>query len=380
MTQDRAEIVVVGGGIVGLMTARLLVKAGADVLLVEARDIGAAASGANAGSIHLQLQYPEFVAYGERWAHAYAPTLSFLKQSVGLWEALPKELDADLGLKLGGGLVVATTDDHMARIEAKARIEATAGVHTEILGRDDIHRIAPYLSRKAIGGGYCRMEGKANPLRIIPALATAARSAGVRLKTGTRITGIESAARGFSLATPSGPIAARRIVNAAGAEAGRIGAMLGTRLDISGVPLQVTVTEPLAQIVPHLVYSAAGKLTLKQLENGGCVIGGGWTARERSDGALVTDPVNFAGNMTMAAAVAPAIAGARALRSWTAWVNGTPDWRPILGEDRNVPGVIHALFPWVGFSAAPMTAQVAAELVLGAPPSTRLDGVSVLYD
>ncbi|MEX0343511.1 MAG: NAD(P)/FAD-dependent oxidoreductase [Rhizobiaceae bacterium] len=380
MTRDRVEIAVVGGGIVGLMTARHLALAGADVLLLDAGDIGAAASGANAGSLHLQLQYPEFVAFGEEWARTYAPTLTFLKQSIALWEALPNELDADLEFKLAGGIIVATTDDQMARIQSKARIEATAGVETEILDRGDLLKLAPYLSPATIGGGYCRMEGKANPLKIVPALANAAHNAGVRIKTGVRITGIEGRAPSFRLETSSGPVVTQRIVNAAGAEASRIGAMVGTRLDIRGVPLQMTVTEPLALIIPHLIYSAAGKLTLKQLENGGCVIGGGWTARERSNGSLVIDPTNFAGNMSMAANVAPAIAGACALRSWTAWVNGTPDWRPILGEDRNVRGVIHALFPWVGFSAAPMTALAAAELALGATPTARLQGVSVLYD
>ena len=66
-------------------------------------------------------------------------------------------------------------------------------------------------------------------------------------------------------------------------------AMIGTPLDIKGFPLQVSVTEPVAKMIPHLVYSAAGKLSLKQVANGGCVIGGGWPARQRPDGVLVTN-------------------------------------------------------------------------------------------
>jgi glycine/D-amino acid oxidase-like deaminating enzyme len=143
--------------------------------------------------------------------------------------------------------------------------------------------------------------------------------------------------------------------------------------------LQVTVTEPVAPLIPHLVYSAAAKLSLKQLANGGCVIGGGWPAALRGD-TLVTDPASLTGNMATAARAVPAMAQARAIRSWTAWVNGTADWRPILGPDPNAPGVIHALLPWVGFSAGPMTARVAADLVLGRAPAMPLKGLSLLFD
>ena len=380
MRRESADVAIIGGGIVGLMTARLLALEGADVMLIEAGDLGAEASGANSGSIHLQIQYPEFAAYGEDWAYAYRPCLGFLKQSLALWEALPEELGADLGVKLPGGIIAARTDAQMDLIAAKARIEAEAGVETEILGRDDLLKRAPYLSPETVGGGYCRLEGKANPLQVMPALACAAARAGARIVTHTRVSDIASVQDGHVVVTTCGEVRTGRIVNAAGAAAGRIGAMIGTALDIRGFPLQVTVTEPVAALIPHLVYSAAGKLSLKQVANGGCVIGGGWPAQERADGVLVTDPGSLAGNMGVAAEVVPALARIRALRSWTAWVNGTPDWRPILGEDPNCPGVIHALFPWVGFSAGPMTARVAADLALGRPSPVALRGLSLLYD
>ena len=378
--QESADIIIIGGGIVGLMTARYLAREGADVMLLEAGDLGAEASGANAGSIHLQIPYPEFAAYGEDWARAYRPCLGFLKQSLALWTALPAELGADLDARFAGGITAAWTGAQMDRIRAKAEIEAEAGVETEILDRDELLRRAPYLSPEAVGGGYCQPEGKANPLRVIPVLARAAACAGARIATQTRVSGIVPVRGGHAVVTTRGEVRTGRIINAAGAAAGRIGAMIGTTLDIRGFPLQVTITEPLAELIPHLVYSAAGKLSLKQVANGGCVIGGGWPAREREDGVLVTDPESLAGNMGVAARVVPALARARALRSWTAWVNGTPDWRPILGKDPDRPEMIHALFPWVGFSAAPMTARVAADLALGRSSPVALRGLSLLCD
>ncbi len=102
-------------------------------------------------------------------------------------------------------------------------------------------------------------------------------------------------------------IEARRIVNAAGAAAADIAAMLGITIALQGVPLQVTVTEPVAPLIPHLVYSAAGKLSLKQAHNGSCLIGGGWHARRLADGRLVTNPAHLAGNMTNAANLVPTL-------------------------------------------------------------------------
>jgi glycine/D-amino acid oxidase-like deaminating enzyme len=374
------EVLVIGGGIVGLMTAWYLAQDGVGVTLVDARDFGTQASGANAGSIHLQIQYPEFVAYGEDWGRLYAPCLRLLKASLALWQELPGQVGEDLDVKLTGGLVVATTEAQMDRIRAKARIEAAEGVETAVLGREELRRVAPYLGPDAIGGGFCAMEGKANPLRATPVIAAAALRAGAILRRNTAVTGLEAGPGGFVAQTSAGPIRAGRVVNAAGAEAARLAAMLGLRIALGGFPLQVTVTEPVAPLIPHLVYSAAGKLSLKQAANGGCIVGGGWPARQRPGAGLVTDPRSLAGNMAMAAGVVPAMARVRALRSWTAWVNGTADWRPILGEAPGVPGFFLALFPWVGFSAGPMTARITADLVMGREPRLSLSGISVLAD
>ena len=84
--------------------------------------------------------------------------------------------------------------------------------------------------------------------------------------------------------------------------------------------------------------------------------------------------------MNIAAGVVPVIANARAIRCWTAWVNGTPDWRPIIGEAPGIQGFYLALFPWVGFSAGPMTARVIADLVMGHTPAIDLKRISILAD
>jgi sarcosine oxidase subunit beta len=376
----KVDVVVIGGGITGMMIAWNLAEAGVEVVLLEAGELGAQASGANAGSLHLQIQYPEFAKFGEDWARAYGPCLGFLKESLTLWQDLSQRTGEDLGVKTGGGIVVAQTDAQMALIERKTQIESEFGVETQLLDRAALRSVAPYLSEKAIGGGFCAQEGKANTLRVSPAVQACVERAGVTIMRHTLATGLTAENGGYCVITDKGSFHAAKVVNAAGASAGKIAAMLGLRIEIDGFPLQVTVTEPVAPLIPHLIYSAAGKLSLKQAPNGGCIIGGGWPAAKRSDGSLTIDPVSLTGNMAMAAGVVPQVGQMRALRSWTAWVNGTPDWRPILGEMPEARGFFLALFPWVGFSGAPMTAKVVAEMVLGQRDTASLKGISVLAD
>ncbi|MGY6694937.1 MAG: NAD(P)/FAD-dependent oxidoreductase [Roseinatronobacter sp.] len=376
----KTDIVVIGGGLTGSAIAWFLAREGAEVTLLEAGDLNTQASGTNAGSIHLQIPHPEYVKLGADWARAYAPSLRLLRASLEMWQTLPNELGADLDVKLAGGLVVATTETQLRQIEEKARIERSAGVETEILTREDLHRIAPYLTPDAIGAGFCAMEGKANPLRATPAFADAARAAGATICTHMPVSGLEHTPDGYRISTPKGLLHARRVVNAAGARAAEIGAHLGIHIALQGFALQVTATQALAPLIPHLVYSAAGKLSVKQARNGTCLIGGGWAARQRADGTLSVNPSNLSGNLATAAQVIPALESVQTVRTWTAIVNGTADWRPIIGEVPGHKGFFLALFPWMGFSAGPMTARLIADMILGLPPRMSLSGISVLHD
>jgi sarcosine oxidase subunit beta len=137
---------------------------------VEAGDLGAQASGANAGSLHLQIQYPEFVAYGEGWARAYAPCLRFLKASLSCGRRLPGRVGEDLDVKLAGGLVVARTPAQMRHHRGARR-----GSKRPMASRRDPRRtrcatLRPISRTRRSAAGFCALEGKANPLRATPAM------------------------------------------------------------------------------------------------------------------------------------------------------------------------------------------------------------------
>src|SRR5579872_2918015 len=377
MANLTTDVLVIGGGLAGTATAYCLAREGIEVTLVERLDLNTQASGSNAGSLHLQIPFPEFLSEGDDWARVFTQAIPVMRESIGLWRGVGAELGVDLEVSIDGGLLVAETEAQMRDIARKAVIERAAGLTVELLSAADLRRIAPYLSERMIGAAYCPDEGKANPLKATPAFAAAARRRGARILANCEVTALASTGSGYRAETPAGPIQAGRIVNAGGANAGRIAAMLGIELPIQGVPIQVSVTEPAEPLVNHLVYFAGDKLTLKQAKNGSFLIGGGWSSlwSARAERPTV-NPHSLRSNLRIARHVVPRLDSVSLLRVWPAVVNGTADWKPILGELPGRPGVFMTMFPWMGFTAGPMSALLTAELVLGRKPSLDVTAFS----
>jgi len=359
---------VIGGGLAGMAAAYHLGRdGGAQVLLLEQGELNAAASGNNSGSIHAQIPVEPFLNQGKAWARRFAPTLRLLMAGIARWMELSEELCApEIEVAAKGGLVVARCGSEMAMLRAKSAIERAEGLDVRLLAREELRALAPYLAEDAIGGAFCPIEGKANPLMATFAFARAAERHGVRISSGVRVSGLSADGAHWRVFTSAGTVRGRRVLNCAGAQAGEVAAWLGLDLPIEAHPIQVTVTERTAPLIPHLVYSAADRLSLKQTAQGSVLIGGGWPARlhERTGLPVIVEE-SLVGNLRLAIAAVPAVAQLRVVRSWAAIVNGTQDWRPILGELPGARGVFLCFFPWMGFTAGPHVARLIAELALG---------------
>jgi glycine/D-amino acid oxidase-like deaminating enzyme len=172
----------------------------------------------------------------------------------------------------------------------------------------------------------------------------------------------------YAVRTSRAGYRARRIVIAAGMHSGELAGMLGAELGIEAFPIQVSVTEPATDLIRHLVYCAGEKLTMKQTRVGSILIGGGWPARLDPSGRPVVDIASLAANLRVACEVVPAIGGLSLVRSWAAYVNGTADWLPIIGELPGAPGVFINYVPWMGFTGGPAAARGVADLLQGRAP------------
>jgi glycine/D-amino acid oxidase-like deaminating enzyme len=360
---DVAEVdaLIIGAGVVGVSTALFLARGGQRVLVVDHSWPNSGASGANAGSLHAQLLSFDFGA-GLHGGPA-ARTLPLQIESIRLWSELERELAGDFEITITGGLMLAEDERDIAYLEAKTVVERAQGVETHVIGRNALRDLEPALDERFVGAAFCPLEGKINPLVATQALAQAALAAGASIRPKTAVTAIERDGRGFRVVTQRGTVKARRVVNAAGGFASRIGAMLDFDVPVFGAPLQMVVTEAAEPVLNRLVAHARRHLTLKQAANGNFVIGGGWTAG--------LDPVrhhprpsraSLEGNLWIAQHVLPTLRKLRVLRSWGA-INIDIDGAPILGQHPGVPGFFNAVSA-NGYTLGPILGKTTAELIL----------------
>jgi glycine/D-amino acid oxidase-like deaminating enzyme len=367
---------VIGAGIAGLSTALFLAREGEDVAVVERTFANSLASGGNAGSLHAQLLSFDHGARAEGGGGAAAQTLPLQRDSIALWAALQSELGQDFEMKITGGLMVGETDEHMRFLSEKVGVERAAGIDCRLIGQEELRFLEPALSSHFVGAAYCSQEGKINPLVATQYILEAARRDGAQIFENCEVIGIRTSGSGFDVTTSRGIVRAKRIVNAAGAFASRIGAMLGVDVPVFGAPLQMVVTEAAAPLISCLVAHADRHLTLKQAANGNFIIGGGWTAG--------LDPVHqhprpllssLEGNLWVAQHVVPALRKLHVIRSWAA-MNINIDGAPILGEHPSLPGFFNAVTS-NGYTLGPIIGQLTSQLVLGRRTDRALQPFSI---
>jgi glycine/D-amino acid oxidase-like deaminating enzyme len=359
-------ILVIGGGIVGIVTAGYLAKEGGEVAVIDAGYVGGTA--ANAGSLHVQMQsvflerFPHLVPNLERSLYLY-------KLAAAFWMAFEKELGADCEVRVSGGLMIAEDKRQLDFLVKKAEREKELGLDVAILDRAELDRIAPYLGPAVIGAEFCAHEGKVNPLLANAAMRRWARDRGAILAWEEPVLRIEKERTGFRAITAKGAIKAGKIVLAAGYYSKALAAQLGYDLPAEGHPLHMNITEGAAPFIVHLVQHAGSPITLKQLGAGQVVIGGGWPAEFGEPGEIVRNKLSsIIGNLCLAQHIVPRIAGLRLIRTW-AGVNSFVDGCGVVGPVATIPGLYFAIPGDAGYTLGPLTGRLAAECALGRRPS-----------
>lgn len=363
MMPRESGVAIVGAGIVGLCAALELAREGAEVVVLDdaARHAGTVA---NAGSLHVQMQ--------SRFIRMYPEQVPGLEQSLPLyvaaarrWAELETELGTSFELKASGGLMVAETPESYEFLARKCEREKRLGLTVEMLSREDLARIAPYLGEAVIGAEFCAEEGKLNPLLANQAVRRALLAAGGVLLPESRVTRIERDGAGWLLHHAGGSLRAGRVMIAAGAGTGALLAPLGLDVPTVAEPLHMNVTEATAPLIGHLVQHAERMITLKQLAAGQCVIGGGWPARLAGpDQHPTVEASSLIGNLRLASHIVPRLARLRLIRTW-AGVNTTCDGQCILGEAPGMPGLFLAVPGDAGYTLGPLVGRLAAAALRG---------------
>jgi glycine/D-amino acid oxidase-like deaminating enzyme len=361
---ENVDTLVIGGGVAGSCLAYWLAREGIETMVVERDEVNLQASGANAGSLHVQLLSFDFGHNAPPEGNRAVDTLSLGPASVALWQEIQRDTGQDLEIKVTGGLMLAESERDVAFLRAKIEVERSRGIEAELVGANELRALEPAVGDVAIAAEWCPGEGKINPHRGTFAVMARAQALGARFRRGSEVRALEREGSTWRITTSRGEIRAKRVVNAAGPWAAEVAAMVGVSLPVRAAPLQMIVTEPTQPTLTRLVAHAARHLTLKQAASGAFLIGGGWTAgldeQQKLSRALRT---SVEGNLWVAARVVPALAHLHAIRIW-AGMNINIDRAPILGEVPGRPGFYNCVSS-NGYTLAPVLSRLTVEMLGG---------------
>jgi glycine oxidase len=361
----RADVAIVGGGIVGLAVAHALAARGVPgVVVLERGRLLSEASGANAGGIWPNQQSPVTGGIFKRLGDA----------SVALMEAMARDEGMRFAFGRHGLMVVARTEADLAERAAEFEQRRAAGLTVELLDAATAREMEPALSPEVRGALWFPRDAQVHPVRLGLELLRAARLQGVRVLTGTPVGRlVASGGRVERVETPAGSVAVGSVVAAAGPWVPALAEAAGLEIPIVPVRGQLVATEPLPPLLRASVIDRWGGT--RQIV-GGRVVAGGTVEHAGFD----TDPTaaNFDKIYAGMGETFPALAGCRVTHTWARLRPGTPDGLPILGP---VPGwenvLVAAGHYRNGVLLGPITGKLIAEWIVDGAPSLPLDELSI---
>ena len=361
-----ADVVVIGGGIHGCATALHLALRGLKPILVEKDYAGRHASGVNAG--------------GVRQLARDLAEIPLSISSMDLWEKIEELVGDDCGFTNNGTVLVAENDSELASFRARVDDLRMRGyTHEELIGRDELKRLVPAVSDHCPGGVVSRRDGAADPFRTTQAFRRRAVERGAEVIEGVTVTGLARVGSVWRIETSAGPIEAPKVVNAAGAWADRVAAMLGEPVPLTVVAPMLMVTSRLPAFIDPVVILRGRKLSFKQLDNGTVVIGGGHLAvpyRDRNE--TVLDWTKLAISARTVWELFPAMRIATIVRAWAGIEAYMPDGIPVVGPSSTSEGVYHQFgFSTHGFQLGPGTGAMMAELVATGATNVPISGLEI---
>jgi len=346
-TPKRAyDVVILGGGGHGLATAFYLAENHGirDVAVIEKGWVGGGNVGRNTTII--------------RSNYLLDGNTQFYEFSLKLWEGLSFALNFNVMFSQRGQLTLAHSADQLDGFGHRANIMRLNGIDAEILGRDEVRRMTPYLdfsaeARFPINGGL--FQGRAGTARhdaVAWGYARAADGHGVDIIQNCEATGfLIEGDRVVGVETTKGPIAAGKVALAVAGHTSLLARKAGLDLPIESHVLQAFVTEPLKPLVHHVVAYGADHFYVSQSDKGGLVFGGGLDGynsyAQRGNLGAVRDVAEAA------IALMPCISRLRLLRHWGGVMDMTPDASPII--DRTPVDGLYLNGGWCygGFKATP---------------------------
>lgn len=367
---NTAEVVIVGGGIIGNATAYYLAKMGVDVIVLEGSDhIGNGGSSRNGGGVRQSgrdVRELPLVMYGIK----------------NLWPHLSEELEVDCEYHQDGNLRLGKNEKHKAILTKLADNARGCGLDVRIIDGDEVRRINPYLSDEVTCASWCPTDGHANPLTTTLGYYKTARKLGVRFISGEKVVGLRTIKGKIrQVITENNIYEGEKVLIAAGYGSRVILGTVGIDIPMSTSLIECLVTEAEPHMFDQMLGTAEADFYGHQTKHGSFVFGGssGLEPFNKDNGTPIssakTAPCICRGIMKYF----PNLSNAKIVRTWAGWSDKSADGVPVIGAIDEIPGLYAACgFTGHGFGIAPGVASQLAKLMVTG--TTDVDLHELRYD
>jgi len=352
-----ADVVLIGGGIVGSSIAYHLVAAGCKSVLVIERETsqGKGSTGKSMGGVRAQFSTPV--------------NIQMSLYSIPFYASFEERLGYPCDYRPQGYLFCATSEKHMAYLRANYEKQVVMGLkNVRLVAGNEIRSQFPQLrGNDIVGGSFCSTDGFVDPNSAMVGFMTWASDRGATLWKNADVKGITHINDGnFEVTTTRDTVSTRTVVNCAGAWAAPIAKMAGIDLPVEPLRRMLVPTEPFDQF-PHTAPMIIDMSTGFHFrpESRGFLLA--WNDPEETPGYKTDFDDGFIEKiLTRAADRVPVFENVEVnpKRAWAGLYEMTPDHHPILGESPEVPGFFFANgFSGHGVMHAPATGKILSDLI-----------------
>jgi sarcosine oxidase, subunit beta len=363
---ERADVVVIGGGVIGTSIAYHLAEAGVDVCVVERGELASGSTSRAAGGFRAQFSDPLNIAIGLRSIEAFT---RFAERPGG-----------EIDLAQVGYLFLLDRDEDVAAFEQSVALQNELGVPSRFVSLAEIGELCPLAGVEGVlAATYCPLDGHASPEAVVQGYAAGARLHGATVLTGCAVTQIRSSAGEIHMVTTDGgEIETGVVVCAAGVWSPALARMVGVDLPVQPVLREVGFTGPvkgLPKRIPLTVDFSTGFYFHR--EGPGLLFG--MADRAQPPGLdEPTDPAWLERVSEVAERRLPTLLDLGLAGGWKGAYEVTPDHNALVGEAQDFSRFLYATgFSGHGFLQGPAVGEIVRDLVLGRRPFVDVSPLAV---
>ena len=358
----KADVVIVGGGVMGCAIAYNLAKEGLKPVVIEKSDIGGEASGSNGG--------------GVRQSARNLKEMPLAMESIQIYGQLHEELGMDVEYVREGNLRLCTSEEELGAMRRAVENQKKVGLELEMLDRKQVLEINPHIGEKVVGASFCPTDGHVNPFLVTYGFFLKAKSLGARFYTHEEAKEIRmQKGRVTAVITDKNKFETDLVVDAAGIAGRKVANMVGLDLPLRPVFSEALITETYPPLFTQMVGHAKGLFYGRQTVHGS-FFWGGFVGTEEfiyREGKPLFHHIGPAIS-EMVIDFFPVLKNLNVIRMWSGLIAQMSDAIPVLGFTEEVPGFVFATgFSGYGFGLAPVIGRLMSELIMDCKTSIPIN-------